>query len=54
MPYGVTAPIGMAEWKTAISPRAYPPNSIPAFPTVEELEAELACEPGGVAHQGDG
>ncbi len=37
---GYTAPIGVAEWKTAIA-ASLPPELETSLPTVEELEAEL-------------
>ncbi|HTQ21949.1 PDDEXK nuclease domain-containing protein, partial [Mycobacterium sp.] len=37
---GYTAPIGVAEWKTAIT-ASLPPELETSLPTVEELEAEL-------------
>ncbi|WP_006246057.1 PDDEXK nuclease domain-containing protein [Mycolicibacterium tusciae] len=42
---GYTAPIGVAEWKTAIT-ESLPAELESSLPTVEELEAELADEPG--------
>jgi predicted nuclease of restriction endonuclease-like (RecB) superfamily len=49
---GYTAPIGVAEWKTAIT-ESLPADLQSSLPTVEELEAELADEPGSVAHEGE-
>jgi len=40
-----TAPIGVAEWKTAIT-ESLPAELESSLPTIEELEAELADEPG--------
>ena len=45
---GYTAPIGVAEWKTAIT-AGLPDELEASLPTVEELEAELEAE----ARQGD-
>jgi predicted nuclease of restriction endonuclease-like (RecB) superfamily len=47
---GYTAPIGVAEWKTAIT-ESLPVELELSLPTVEELEAELADEAGGVADE---
>ncbi|GAB4670604.1 PDDEXK nuclease domain-containing protein [Mycobacterium avium] len=49
---GYTAPIGVAEWKTAIT-ESLPAELESSLPTVEELEAELADESGRVAHEGE-
>jgi predicted nuclease of restriction endonuclease-like (RecB) superfamily len=49
---GYAAPIGVAEWKTAIT-ESLPDELESSLPTVEELEAELADEPGGVADEGE-
>ncbi|UQX10186.1 PDDEXK nuclease domain-containing protein [Candidatus Mycobacterium methanotrophicum] len=46
------APIGVAEWKTAIT-ESLPAELESSLPAVEELEAELADEPGSVAHEGE-
>lgn len=45
---GYTAPIGVAEWKTAITTNL-PAELESSLPTVEELEAELE----GDAPEGD-
>jgi predicted nuclease of restriction endonuclease-like (RecB) superfamily len=42
---GYTAPIGVAEWKTAIT-ESLPAELESSLPTIEELEAELADEHG--------
>jgi predicted nuclease of restriction endonuclease-like (RecB) superfamily len=42
---GYTAPIGVAEWKTAIT-ASLPPELESSLPTIEELEAEFADEHG--------
>ena len=49
---GYTAPIGVAEWQTAITEHL-PPELESSLPTVEELEAELAGESGSVADEGE-
>ncbi|WP_102142463.1 PDDEXK nuclease domain-containing protein [Mycobacterium hubeiense] len=49
---GYTAPIGVAEWKTAIT-KSLPAELESSLPTVEELEAELADEPGGETSKGE-
>ena len=41
---GYTAPIGVAEWKTAIT-ASLPTELVSSLPTIEELEAELAADP---------
>lgn len=46
---GYTAPIGVAEWKTAIT-ASLPVELETSLPTVEQLEAELEDE----THEGDG
>jgi predicted nuclease of restriction endonuclease-like (RecB) superfamily len=48
---GYTAPIGVAEWKTAIT-ASLPAELESSLPTVEELEAELADESDGLAQGG--
>lgn len=47
---GYTAPIGVAEWKTAIT-ESLPVDIESSLPSIAELEAELADEPGSA--QGD-
>ncbi|ATO63625.2 DUF1016 domain-containing protein [Mycobacterium avium subsp. hominissuis] len=49
---GYSAPIGVAEWKTAIT-ESLPAELESSLPTVEELEAELADEPGNLMPQGE-
>ncbi|WP_263597426.1 hypothetical protein [Mycobacterium simulans] len=49
---GYTAPIGVAEWKTAIT-ESLPAELESSLPTVEELEAELTDEPETLMHQGE-
>lgn len=49
---GYAAPIGVAEWKTAIT-ESLPAELESSLPTVEELEAELAGEPGDMPHEGE-
>lgn len=49
---GYTAPIGVAEWKTAIT-ESLPAELESSLPTVEELEAELADEPGNLMDGGE-
>lgn len=41
----VAAPIGVADWKTAIT-TSLPADLAPALPSIEELEAELGTVPG--------
>lgn len=41
---GFTAPIGVAEWKAAIT-ESLPADLQSSLPTIEELEAELAPDP---------
>jgi hypothetical protein len=51
-PSRYTAPIGVAEWQTAITERL-PAELESSLPTVEELEAELAGESGSLADDGE-
>jgi predicted nuclease of restriction endonuclease-like (RecB) superfamily len=49
---GYTAPIGVAEWKTAITEHL-PAELESSLPTVEELEAELAGESVSLVDEGE-